>query len=95
MQKGNYLTAHITSLDPGNANKRFAYTEFKAIDGSVESYAEVMLSGYQDYRSEFSGAIKHSLPLTMGYTHTYMHYPYLITLTHHIPQAAGKLVGKA
>ena len=53
MQKGNHLTAHTTSLDPGNANKRFPYPEFKAIDNSLESYSEVMLSGYQDYRSEF------------------------------------------
>jgi ubiquinone biosynthesis protein UbiJ len=52
MQKGNRLTAHITSLDSGNANKRFAYPEFKAIDNSLASYSEVMLSGYQDYRNK-------------------------------------------
>ena len=34
MQKGNRFTAHITSLDPGNANKRLAYDVFKAIEQS-------------------------------------------------------------
>ncbi|XP_065836058.1 uncharacterized protein [Oscarella lobularis] len=49
MQKGTRTTAHITSLDPGNANKRIAYDVFKAIESSETGYAEVMLTGYKDY----------------------------------------------
>ncbi|XP_062516971.1 uncharacterized protein LOC134192262 [Corticium candelabrum] len=54
MQKGNKYTAHITSLDPGNANKRLAYDVFKAIEQSSGGYEEVMLTGYRDYRFKSS-----------------------------------------
>ena len=54
MQKGNRYTAHITSLDPGNANKRLAYDVFKAIEQSSGGYEEVMLTGYSDYRCKLS-----------------------------------------
>lgn len=54
MQKGTRTTAHITSLDPGNANKRIAYDVFKAIESSETGYAEVMLTGYKDYNSNNS-----------------------------------------
>ena len=52
MQKGSRSTAHITSLDPGNANKRLAYDVLKAIENSQEGYNQIMLTGYQDYESE-------------------------------------------
>ena len=52
MQKGSRSTAHITSLDPGNANKRLAYDVLKAIENSREGYSQIMLTGYQDYQSE-------------------------------------------
>ncbi|XP_062519924.1 uncharacterized protein LOC134194952 [Corticium candelabrum] len=50
MQKGSRSTAHITSLDPGNANKRLAYDVLKAIENSHEGYIQIMLTGYQDYQ---------------------------------------------
>ena len=53
MQKGSRSTAHITSLDPGNANKNLAYDVLKAIENSQEGYNQVMLTGYQDYYSEY------------------------------------------
>ena len=52
IQKGTRSTAHITSLDPGNANKRLAYDVLKAIENSQEGYSQIMLTGYQDYKSE-------------------------------------------
>ncbi|XP_062520464.1 uncharacterized protein LOC134195456 [Corticium candelabrum] len=54
MKKGDRSTAHITSLDPGNANKRLAYDVFKAIEASSIGYEEVMLTGYRDYRHKNS-----------------------------------------
>ena len=54
MQKGDRSTAHITSLDPGNANKRLAYDVFQAIEASNVGYGEVMLTGYRDYTSKLS-----------------------------------------
>ena len=49
MQKGTRFTAHITSLDSGDANKKIAFDVFEAIESSNVSYTEVMLSGYKDY----------------------------------------------
>ncbi|XP_062522222.1 uncharacterized protein LOC134197002 [Corticium candelabrum] len=54
MKKGHRSNAHITSLDPGNANKRLAYDVFQAIEASSIGYEEVMLTGYRDYRSKNS-----------------------------------------
>ena len=54
MKKGDRSTAHITSLDSGNANKRLAYDVFKAIEASSIGYEEVMLTGYRDYRRKLN-----------------------------------------
>ncbi|XP_065846074.1 uncharacterized protein [Oscarella lobularis] len=52
MQKGTRFTAHITSLDSGDANKKIAFDVFEAIESSNVSYTEVMLSGYKDYSAK-------------------------------------------
>ena len=49
MKEGNRSNANITSLDPGNANKRLAYDVLKAIENSKEGYSQIMLTGYQNY----------------------------------------------
>ena len=59
MKKGHRSNAHITSLDPGNANKRLAYDVFQAIEASSIGYEEVMLTGYRDYRCKLNIDIKY------------------------------------
>eukprot|EP00118_Oscarella_pearsei_P023488 m.281541 g.281541 ORF g.281541 m.281541 type:complete len:340 (+) comp40649_c0_seq14:367-1386(+) len=51
MQKGTRTNSGITTLDPGNANKKFALHVFEAIESSAAGYNQVMLTGYQDHRS--------------------------------------------
>ena len=63
MQKRYKFSAHITSLDPGNANKRLAYDVLKAIEQSSVQYEEVMLTGYRDYRCKLNIYIKNILSI--------------------------------
>jgi hypothetical protein len=47
MGQGTRLTAHITSLDPGNANKKLAYDLVTTMP-----FNDLMFSGYQDYNNQ-------------------------------------------
>eukprot|EP00118_Oscarella_pearsei_P018051 m.182600 g.182600 ORF g.182600 m.182600 type:complete len:385 (+) comp39295_c0_seq27:2080-3234(+) len=52
MQNGTRANSGITSLDPKNDNKRFAYDVFETINSGAGGYNQVMLTGYQDYQNK-------------------------------------------